>query len=241
MLETTPVVLPVEGCPDLTAFRADIGFIRDAKALDSDYARFNSELAEGDLLISGWGANFELDREDEAFADGAFERGLKSFLAGESTLAYHHKHDHVLGRVLAAERVEGKGVRIVARVDNQGEASPLRHIYEQVKKGTLNALSCGGFFKRAMVGGAQRITDVDLTEWSITGVPVGRGCNFSVVGTKALTSEIELPKVPDLGDQEIRQSDVEALSYLIEEMNSVFARIGDSVEQRKVPEEEPAK
>ena len=99
----------------------------------------------------------------------------------------------MLGKVLDAVRVPGKGVRIVARVDNQPESSPLRHLYEQVKKGTLNGLSVGGFFKRVMTAAGPRIADVDLTEWSITGVPVGRRTNFGVVAQKALEDVV----VPD--------------------------------------------
>ena len=240
-MDHEPLVTPVNGSFDISQFVADIGFVRDEKAVtQDDYAKYADQLEPGDLLISGTGANFELDRENEAFAPGAFDRGLKTFLEGEGTLAYHHKHDQILGRVLHAERVEGKGVHIVARVDNQPESSPLRHIYEQVKKGTLNALSCGGFFKRAMVDGVQKIVDVDLTEWSITGVPVGRGANFAVVAGKALTAEVEPevlptpepdvtvpePELPTVVD-EISEEDLAAVENVIDELSSFFEKISE--------------
>ena len=226
---------PVDGHPDLMQFVADIGFSGDTKAVtQDDLDKYGDQLKEGDLLIRGIGANFEMDRENEAFAEGAFDRGLKRFLDGEATLAYHHKHDHVLGRVLHAERVDGKGVELVARVDHQPENSPLRHLYEQVEKGSLNALSCGGFFKRAEVGGKPRIVDVDLTEWSITGVPVGKGTNFAVVGKKALTQDINLPETPEI-EGEIRQSDLDQVAWAIRELTDVFSRLSTIPAQRQQP------
>lgn len=222
LLPAEQLVKPVADHDDLTQFIADIGFVRDEKALSEDeYAKYSDKLSDGDLLIAGWGANFELDRENESFAEGAFDRGLKSFLNGEATLAYHHKHDHVLGRVLDAERVEGKGVRIVARVDNQPESSPLRHLYDQVKKGTLNGLSCGGFFKRGWEQGTRKITDVDLTEWSITGVPVGRGANFAVVAGKALGDSAG-PEDSELGHTNI---DLSAIDGIFSRLDDIFASV----------------
>lgn len=216
-----PTVLPPE------SFQVDAGFVRDVKALEgAEAAQYEHALSDGDLLIAGWGANFDIDREDEAFIDGAFDRGLKAFLDGEATLCYHHKHDHVLGKVLDAVRVPGKGVRIVARVDNQPESSPLRHLYEQVKKGTLNGLSVGGFFKRVMTAAGPRIADVDLTEWSITGVPVGRRTNFGVVAQKAL-EDVVVPDgitIPQV-DGEIRAEDEDQIRWALEQLGSVFDRI----------------
>jgi HK97 family phage prohead protease len=230
-MELDPILTPVEGHADQFAFEADIGFVRDAKALpDDEYAKYSDQLGEGDLLIAGWGANFKLDRENESFMPGSFERGLKTFLSGEATLAYHHKHDIALGRVLSAEQVEGKGVRIVARVDSQPESSPVRHLYEQVKKGTLNALSCGGFFKRKLTPEGWRISDVDLTEWSVTPVPAGRGCNFAVVAGKALADQVKVPDQVNLelpSEDDVRQSDVDELQWALDALDRVFTQIGN--------------
>ena len=209
---------------DQVEFVVDAGFVRATKAVEDDLrAQYADQLSDGDLLIAGWGANFEVDRQDEAFAEGAFERGLKTFVDGEATLAYHHKHDHVLGRVLAAEAVPGKGVHIVARVDNQPESSPLRGIYSQVKNGTLNALSAGGFFRRSVTAGGPRITDVDLTEWSITGVPVGKNTRFQVIAGKAL-EDLKLPAVPTVPG-EIRDEDLNQIGFLVDDLTRLFDRI----------------
>jgi len=105
-------------------FVADLGFVSDEKALDDDLrAKYADQLGDGDLLIAGWGANFEIDRENEAFAPNAFDNGLQKFLSGESTLCYHHDRKAVMGRVLGAEVVPGKGVRVAARVDSQPSAA----------------------------------------------------------------------------------------------------------------------
>lgn len=207
-------------------FVVDLGFTPDAKALDdTERAHFESQLEEGDLLIAGWGANFDVDRQNEAFADTkGIEDGLKEFIDGEATLAFHHKHDHVLGKVLAADLVPGKGVRVVARVDKQPESSPLRYLYDQVKKGTLNALSFGGFFKRAMTNGGPRIVGADFTELSITGVPVGRGPSFGVVATKAL-EDLKLPDVPAING-DIREEDLLEINFAVENLGRVFDRLG---------------
>lgn len=230
-MDNFPYVKTVEGEPDVVEFRADLGFARDSKAVTDDvYEKYADQLEEGDVLISGWGANFELDREDEAFSEGAFERGLKAFLEGEAALAFHHKKDHIIGKVLDAEQVPGKGVKIVARVDKQHESSPLRHIYDGVRKGSINALSCGGFFRRSTENGRRVISDVDLTEWSVTGVPVGRGCNFSVVGAKALSSD--LPPLEQLPEGDVRQSDIESLTWAFDEINAIIKRINEGISKR---------
>lgn len=207
-------------------FLFDLGFVADAKALDEgERERFEAQLDEGDILIAGYGANFDVDRQNEAFADTkGIEDGLKQFLAGEATLAYHHKHDHVLGKVLAADVVPGKGVRVVARVDKQPESSPLRYLYDQVKKGTLNALSFGGFFKRAITPDGPRIVGADFTELSITGVPVGRGPNFGVVATKAL-EDLEIPQKPQI-DGDIREEDTAQIEFIVGELGRIFDSIG---------------
>ncbi len=152
------------------------------------------ELADGDLLIEGWGANYEIDREDEAFEEGAFSKAIDKFLSGNAPLCYHHKYDTVIGKVVSAEQVPGKGVRLRAVVDKQPENSPYRHIYEGIKKGRINGLSCGGIFKRRMTADGPKIYDVDLLEWSTTPVSVGRGTNFSVVAGKAVAAPEEAPE-----------------------------------------------
>lgn len=144
------------------------------------------QLEDGDLLIEGWGATLDVDREDEAFTDGAFTKGLKKFLSGGAPLCWHHKYDQVIGKVVHAERIPGRGVWVKAIVDKQPETSPLFPAYQAIKKGRANGLSVGGIFKRVMTELGPRINDVDIMEWSATATPVGSTATFSVVAGKAL-------------------------------------------------------
>jgi HK97 family phage prohead protease len=188
------MVKQVPGHDDLFAFQYD--FHLSGKALDAPIV---TEEENGDLIIEGWAAVFEgIDREGENFAPGAFKRGIKSFLERQASLCFHHKTDHGVGKVLELDEVEGKGLWMKARVDHQPETSPLRYIYNAVKKGTYNGLSVGGFFHRL----GSKIADMDFTEISITPVPIHPGTKFSVVAGKALDSAEEKPVEIDLSGLE---------------------------------------
>lgn len=201
LLPSELLVNPVKGHDELVQFQFD--FTLAGKALeDGTPAQTVTEEENGDLIIEGWAAVFEGDdRQGENFTDGAFQRGIKAFLGGQSALCYHHKHDKLLGKVLDLREEEGKGLRMKARVDGAIRSHPeLKTYYEQVRNGSLNALSVGGFFKRALVAGKQKITDMDFTEISITPVPVHPGTNFAVIAGKALESGVTeadaSPEVP---------------------------------------------
>lgn len=225
-------VKPVPGRDDLVAFQFD--FTAEGKALDDGTtAPLVTEEENGDLIIEGYAAVFEGDdREGENFADTkALDQGIADFLAKQSALCYHHKHDKLLGKVLELGREEGKGLRMKARVDGAIRSHPeLKTYYEQIKKGSLNGLSIGGFFKRAIVGGLQKITGVDFTEISVTPVPVHPGTNFAVVAGKAL-ADLKVPEVPDVAD--VREDDERQIKWMIEELEGVFKRLEESVAKRK--------
>lgn len=222
-------VKPVEGDDDLFRFQYDFG----VKALDDQ--QVVTEMDNGDLIIEGYAAVFDgIDREGENFADGAFNRGIKAFLSGQAGLCYHHKHDKLLGKVLHLENEEGKGLKMRARVDGAIRKHPeLGTYYEQIKNGSLSALSVGGFFKRALTAAGRKIVDMDFTEISVTPVPVHPGTNFAVVAGKALVSDVQVPEkvsvdLPD-GTEEIREDD---LMWLNESLASI-GRILDRVSARK--------
>jgi HK97 family phage prohead protease len=233
LLPADMLVSPVKGHDELVQFQFD--FVLEGKALeDGTLSQTITEQDNGDLIIEGYAAVFDGDdRQGENFTDGAFQRGIKAFLGGQSALCYHHKHDKLLGKVLNLQEEEGKGLKMTARVDGAIKNHPeLGTLYAQIKNGSLNALSVGGFFKRALVAGKQKITDMDFTEISVTPVPVHPGTSFAVIAGKALTSDIKLPEVPDLGDTEIREDDARNIQYLLEELDAFFTRINDSVAKR---------
>lgn len=222
-------VKPVPEKDDVFAFQYD--FLLEGKALeDGSDASTISEEENGDLIIEGWAADFTgLDRQDENFIEGAFQRGVKAFLGSQAALCFHHKRDHGIGKVLdLQEKTEGdkSGLWMKARVDYQPESSPMRYIYNAVKKGTYNGLSVGGYFKRKLTEAGRKICDVDLTEISITPVPVHPGTSFAVLAGKALEDAnipdgMQLPSVPDT----IRQEDEEQIKWMLESLGRIFDRI----------------
>jgi HK97 family phage prohead protease len=161
-------VKPVADDPDKIEFEHT--FQLEGKA-DSSVV---TELDDGDLLIEGYASVFAgLDRQNENFVEGAFQRGIKSFLDRKTKpLCYHHKRDQVLGEIVDLEEVEGKGLWMKARVDKQVESSPLYHLYNGIKKGSISGLSVGGHFARQRVNGRPMIANCDIIEISATAAPV---------------------------------------------------------------------
>lgn len=227
LLPVETMVKPLEGHDDLVQFRFD--FTLEGKAVDEVQSQVVTETEDGDLLIEGYAAVFDgIDRAGENFAPGAFQEGIKSFLNGQAALCYHHKHDKCLGKVLALEEEEGKGLKMRARVDGAIRNHPeLGTIYQQIKRGTLNALSVGGLFKRALTEAGQKITAVDFSEVSVTPVPCHPGTSFAVVAGKALASDLKSDhvEVPNLPEEEIRDSDFFELQFALERLDSIFEQL----------------
>lgn len=225
---------PVEGHADLVQFR--YGFTLEGKALDGVKQAVVTETEDGDLIIDGYAAVFEgVDRQGENFEEGAFARGIKSFLGSTSPLCFHHKRDVVLGKVLQLEEVEGKGLHMQGRVDGALRDDPsLKTIYHQIRRGTINGLSIGGFFRRRLTAAGRKIVDMDFVEISVTPTPVHPGTSFGVVAGKALVSDIEVPdKVTvdlPLETEEIRDDD---LMWMNEALGSI-ERILERIEKRKI-------
>jgi HK97 family phage prohead protease len=184
------LVQPVKRDPDLAAFH--FPFALEAKALETmqgEPADVVTVKDNGDMFIEGYAAVFDgVDRQGENFIPGAFNRGIASFMSSPAkSLCYHHDHKMVLGEVLDLKEIEGKGLYMKARVDGAIQKSPiLAPIYDQIKRGTLKALSVGGFFRRKLTPAGYRINGVDFTEVSVTGVPVHTKPGFAVVAGKAL-------------------------------------------------------
>lgn len=182
----------------------------------------------GDLIIEGYAAVWEgEDREGENFVPGAFQRASKAFLDAGGPLCFHHKRDHVLGAVTDLSE-DDKGLKLRARVDGAIQKHPsLGVYYEQIKKGTLKGLSVGGFFKRAIVEGKQRIADMDFTEISVTGVPIHVGPSFSVVAGKALASDLSADHVtiPEFPEDEILDEDFMWAQEALSSLDRIFSRL----------------
>jgi HK97 family phage prohead protease len=195
------LVRPVDGEEDIFAFRWD--FLPEGKAVEDGSTQLVTVEENGDLIIEGYAAVWDgEDREGENFAPGSMTAGIKAFLEGQAALCYHHKHDKLLGRFLDL-REDGKGLNFKARVDGAIRNHPeLGTYYEQIKNGSLRGMSVGGFFKRAIIDGAQKIVGVDFTEISATPVPAHPGTSLNVIGGKALddapAETVEREEEPDV-------------------------------------------
>lgn len=125
--------------------------------------------AAGDLVVEGFAVRWDtIDREDEFFAKGSLTRAVKSFLSGPAPLLFSHSPQKQLGRVTDLE-VRDEGVWFRGVVAEVPHSSPLRHIYELVRRNMVAGVSIGGKFSRGQKG---KITDVDLYEISLAGVPM---------------------------------------------------------------------
>jgi phage head maturation protease len=129
--------------------------------------------------------------------------------------------------VLDLEEVEGKGLYMKARVDFQPESSPLRYIYNAIKKGTYKGLSVGGYFRRKLTNAGWRIADMDFTEVSVTPVPKHSGTSFAVVAGKAL-ADTETPEEVAHPDEGVTLSpeDEARLVGALDQLGNVFSQIG---------------
>lgn len=129
-----------------------------------------TELRSGDLEISGHCVVWDgLDADGEGFIRGALREAIPDFLERSGALAWHHQPaTHPLGRVLEMKE-DDRGVFFRARVDHQDPGSPLRFLYDAIRRGTMRGTSVAGFFGRKatplgqMIDRVLRLTEVSLT------------------------------------------------------------------------------
>lgn len=227
-LPTDAFVRSVPGDNDVIAFTFPFDLEEKALAESND----PDILEDGDLIISGFAAEFEgQDRSNENFTDGAFQRGIKSFLSGSAPLVWHHKGDKILGKILELEEVPGRGLRMRARIDGAIKNHPeLGVIYAQIRKGTISGLSAGGFWKRKMTSAGRKIVDTDLTEISCTALPCHSKPAFAVIAGKALEvgddSDGPIGNSATEEEPEINEATLKAMSDSLTTLLNTFDSVG---------------
>ena len=152
-----------------------------------------TSLRSGDLEISGYALTWNtLDADGETFIRGALRDAIPAFIESGGVLAWQHRPaDHPLGRVLEMEE-DDVGVRFKARVDHQPASSPLRFLYDAIKRGTMRGCSIGGYFgdRRPTVFGDLIERVVRITELSLTTHPKDPNPGVrNVVEVKAMMGE----------------------------------------------------
>lgn len=179
--------------------------------------------ANGDLIVEGYAATWDVDRQGEAFDPGSFGEAIKSFLSGAAPFLYQHKDGQQLGRVEhLEERPQGLWMR--ARVPKPPEGAPLRHQYDLLKRGMLRGASVRGKVMKLVEGAKTRLRMQDLYEISSTPAPVNAG-GLVAVAAKALEGDTE----GDIEDAEIDEAGVR--EYLNERLAAASAEL-DAVEER---------
>lgn len=182
-----------------------------------------TEDENGDLYIEGYAADFEVDRQNEAFEPGAFAKGLKAFMETNPVMLYHHKADHALGQFVDA-RLDEKGLWVKGRVDKPAPGSWAEDVVAKIKRKTIRGFSVGGIFKRRYNPVTQRpsIFECDLAEISVTPFPVNPRTMFAVAG-KAFEG-VAVPELPNV-EGDVREEDEEQVRYLVEALSRTFASI----------------
>lgn len=136
---------------------------------------------ERGIIIRGLAASYSVDREDEAFEPGAFDRGIQEFMKNP-VLAYMHSTDVAetvkgptkyvqLGKVLTLEKSQ-RGLEFSAYLPRPEHGGFMANVYEQVKAGIMRGVSVGGRFYRHHTLNGPRIYQADLHEVTLAPKPV---------------------------------------------------------------------
>lgn len=166
----------------------EFGFTLDRKADVSE--------TDDTIIIEGYASDFEVDRQDEAFEPGAFQKALDDYMQNP-VLLYHHKKDTALGAINEA-RLDKKGLWVRAQVPKPDEGTTLSNYYNQIKAGVLRGFSVGGRFMRRMTPDGPKIFKADLREISVTPLPVNPRTLFAVAGKAFVDDEPTETQDPDL-------------------------------------------
>lgn len=147
----------------------------------------------GDVICEGYASTFDLDRTDEYFAPGAFEKGLRRFLATNPQVLWMHDYKVPLG-VVEDARLDTKGLWVRCRLDAPTPGTTAADVVRRVVRGSLRAFSVGGRWKREPTPRGVKITEADLMEVSIASVPVNAAALITSVAQKSFDN----PRDPNL-------------------------------------------
>lgn len=152
----------------------ELGFTLDGKAVAAP-------ASDGKLRIEGYAATLGMDRKDEAFLPGVFEKGLDKYFKDNPVLLYHHNYDKALG-VVEDVKLDQKGLFVKAALDEPAPGSWAEDVYNKVKSGTIKGFSIGGIFKRKMTPQGPRVHEADFAEISVTPLPLEADSLFQLAG-----------------------------------------------------------
>jgi HK97 family phage prohead protease len=174
----------------------------------------------GDVIIEGYAADFEVDRQGEAFLPGAFDDACKKATRAEIPLLFEHDNNRQLG-VIEELRVDPeRGLWTRARIAKAQAGTWAEDVVDKVRRGMMKGLSVRGLSKVKMTANGPRIGTIDLAEISVTPVPVQPGALFAVAQKSLAAAEEDLAA----GEIEVVEDETEkALAYFEDRLASLTA------------------
>jgi HK97 family phage prohead protease len=176
--------------PDLHGpFVLDVG-LPTVKSLEDD---------DGDILIAGYAADFEVDRQGEKFLAGAFDEACKAATEGKIPLLLEHNNNQPLG-VVEVLRPDDRGLYVEGRIAAKAVSDAwdgAKGKVEMIRRGVMKGLSVRGHSWGRMGPDGPEIGKIDLAEISVTPVPVQPGALFTVT-KKAMDYAVDPTAAPDL-------------------------------------------
>ena len=143
------------------------------------------EDGDGNLIVSGWASNFDVDRVGDTVTRKALLEAALTGYMRNPILLYDHKYTQPAGVVTKA-LVNERGLWIEAKLPRPESGLP-RHYWNLVRDGFLRALSIGGKFTRDSL---KRLVKIDLHEISVASVGVNAGTLLSAQTAKAFGDEL---------------------------------------------------
>lgn len=135
------------------------------------------------LVIRGRASNFDVDRVNDQVTRQAMAKALERYMVNPIML-YGHNFNRPAGIVTKAF-VNHAGLWIEAKLPKPSDPENLTW-YNLVRDKILRALSIGGVWKRELVDGVNRLTNIDLREISLAAVGVNADTGlFSMQMAKA--------------------------------------------------------
>lgn len=184
---------------------------------------------EGDVIIEGYAADFEVDRQGEAFLPGAFDDACEKATRAEIPLLFEHDNKRQLG-VIEELRVDPeRGLWTRARIAKAQAGTWAEDVVDKVKRGMMKGLSVRGLSRVTVTKNGPRIGTIDLAEISVTPVPVQPGALFAVAqkSFEAASEDIASGEIEEV----VPDSNEQALAYFELKVNDLVAAF-DYVEQQ---------
>lgn len=130
--------------------------------------------AGGDaLVVSGYGATWDLDRVGDRFDPTSLDAALKTFMVTNPVVLYAHDRKlPPIGKVVEARIDRARGLWLKAILPRPPAGSWSEVVWHAARQGLLRAFSVAGRWFRQAAEGYNRIVAADLVEVSLAPVAV---------------------------------------------------------------------